>query len=80
MLAADTKPVRARVVEAFASAVGTPKETVSPSAAPVAVMVNDWQLFPAITGKSKEAAAEICLEIEVPPPITKLVELAVPSI
>ena len=83
VFAAETKPVVANVVEAFASAVGTPSETVSPSAAPVTVMVKLWQLLAAIIGKSREAVALKCFVIAVPPamesaPAELNVDVAVP--
>lgn len=83
VFAAETKPVTANVVEAFANAVGTPRDTVSPSAAPVTVIVRLWQLLAPIIGKSKEAVALRCFVITVPPamvnaPAELNVDVAVP--
>lgn len=80
---AETKPVTANVLEAFASAVGTPRDTVSPSAAPVTVIVRLWQLLAAMIGKSREAVALKCFVIAVPPAMVRApaelnVEVAVP--
>ena len=62
-----TKPMKV-IPGKEASLLGIPRLTVSPSAAPLAVMVNVEQLFARITPKSSEAVTEICFLIAFPPP------------